>query len=474
MTRRRRKRSEKERRHSREVTTLGGRRLAAGAGVTVGATLLMGGVADATTFTVDTLGDPGPVGTTSLRQAINAINGGTVDPHITFASTLTGTINLNSRLTDFYPVKIEGPGADRITISGQDTSRILYLEPAFPAGIDVTVSGLTFAHGHAEGSQNNRLGAGIFAYNTNLTVSNMVFSQNTAAGDGSGSSGFGGAICVCAHPGGSLTILNSTLSGNTATTSGGGIYNDYAPLTIRNSTINGNSAHSQGGGISVYNGSPVAIENSTITANTLSDPSGTGGGIYSDVRSSGFTLKGVTVTGNSAGHGGGVFDRVNEGAPIAIQDSIVAGNTASVDNPDLAGAFNAAFSLIQTPGGAAVNQAIPGSIIAGQDPQLGPLASNGGPTQTMKPALSSPVIDKGAAFGLTSDQRGAPRPFNVPSIPNSGAPGADGSDIGAVELQASDFPRKCKKKHKKHKKRLAGSAKKKHKKHGCKKKKKKH
>ena len=124
-----------------------------------------------------------------------------------------------------------------------------------------------------------------------------------------------------------------------------------------------------------------------------------------------------------------------------------------------------------------MNETVPGSDILGQDPQLGALAANGGPTQTMKPAATSPVVDQGSAFGLGTDQRGLARPFDAPTIPNSGG---DASDIGAVELQASEVPpvppaaaapvqakkKKCKKK--KHK-RSAESAKKK-----CKKKKKRH
>jgi len=57
----------------------------------------------------------------------------------------------------------------------------------------------------------------------------------------------------------------------------------------------------------------------------------------------------------------------------------------------------------------------------------------------MKPALTSPAIDKGAAFGLTTDQRSSARPVDIPTIPNSGALGADGSDIGAYELPSNVF-----------------------------------
>jgi hypothetical protein len=56
----------------------------------------------------------------------------------------------------------------------------------------------------------------------------------------------------------------------------------------------------------------------------------------------------------------------------------------------------------------------------------------------MAPASNSPAIDQGASSGLTTDQRGVVRPIDFPSIPNSAAAGADGSDIGAYELQPSN------------------------------------
>jgi hypothetical protein len=71
-------------------------------------------------------------------------------------------------------------------------------------------------------------------------------------------------------------------------------------------------------------------------------------------------------------------------------------------------------------------------------PLLGPLQDNGGPTPTMAPAADSPAVDQGAAFGLAADQRGVARPIDLPSIPNTSAPGGDASDIGAVELRPSN------------------------------------
>jgi hypothetical protein len=127
-----------------------------------------------------------------------------------------------------------------------------------------------------------------------------------------------------------------------------------------------------------------------------------------------------------------------------IRNTIVSGNSATTGadvsgsvSPDPPSLITASFSLIGS-----VDSYSPlkqtGPNLIGQDPQLGPLAGNGGTTQTQKPAVTSPVIDQGAAFGLGSDQRGLGRPVEIPTIPN--AAGGDGSDIGAVELQPSELP----------------------------------
>jgi hypothetical protein len=66
------------------------------------------------------------------------------------------------------------------------------------------------------------------------------------------------------------------------------------------------------------------------------------------------------------------------------------------------------------------------------DPLLDSLADNGGPTLTHALLPGSPALDRGNSFGLTTDQRGEPRPFDFASITN--ATGGDGSDIGAFEV----------------------------------------
>src|SRR4051795_10598872 len=98
MSKRQRKRAERRRRHQGEQRL--GRSIATGAGVTVGATLLMGGAAQAAcTCTVDSLADPSDPGHTTLRDALlsaeTLANSGST---ITFASGLSGTIHLGTQL----------------------------------------------------------------------------------------------------------------------------------------------------------------------------------------------------------------------------------------------------------------------------------------------------------------------------------------------------------------------------------------
>jgi predicted outer membrane repeat protein len=485
---------QRRRKENRRLGTDAGRRrrLAAGAGVAVGASLLVGnGAAGAATFTVDSLADPLDAGHTTLRDALTSAetsaNSGST---IVFASGLSGTIHLGSQLPDItYPTTIQGPGAGQISISGDDAVPLFYTHGGAD-GIDVSISGLSLTDGLSQSPATRRNGGAIFNLNADLTVSNAVLSGNTALGD-STHDGYGGAICTCTGYG-SLTVVNSTFHGNTAGGSGGAIYSDNAPLTIKGSTFDSNQAYYRGGAISdCCAAADSTIENSTVTGNsvigdqTTESNSGYGGGVFS-YASTLLTIRGSTVADNDAGiSGGGV--RVDDTAtPITLQNTIVANNTTGDTGPDINGEFNSAFSLIEDGTDATITETVPGSDITGQDPQLSALADNGGPTETLLPATTSPVINKGSAFGLSSDQRAFCRPIVFSGVPNSSAPGADGSDMGAVELQtgvgapcATPTPsqppapapphkkKKCKKK-KKHK-RSAESAKKKK----CKKKKKK-
>lgn len=88
---------------------------------------------------------------------------------------------------------------------------------------------------------------------------------------------------------------------------------------------------------------------------------------------------------------------------------------------------NSVFRVQNTNGCAIIN--LTDYNIYGQDPKLGPLADNGGPTWAHALLPCSPAIDQGNSDSLTTDQRGLPRPYDAPLTANAG----DGSDIGAYE-----------------------------------------
>ena len=106
----------------------------------------------------------------------------------------------------------------------------------------------------------------------------------------------------------------------------------------------------------------------------------------------------------------------------------MAGNQAdSQDSPDVRGELiSSGYNLIQSVNGFDVTGDLTGNII-GQDPRLGPLQDNGGPTWTHALLPDSPAIDHGSARGLTADQRGFARPIDVPGTAKAG-------DIGAFEF----------------------------------------
>src|SRR5437868_1752099 len=195
----------------------------------------------AATVTVINTNDSSPG---SLRQALTTANDGDT---ITFA--VTGTITVT---TGGLPVTknltISGPGADQLSVDGNQGLLVFGIFPDKTA----VISGLTVRNGQI----------GIWSEQATLALSNCVVSLNSVGG-----------VLNDHAPGSSVTVINSTISGNSAGDAGGGISNEYGLLSIVNSTISGNSAQG-GGGIENFEGS-VQIANSTISSNSA----GSGGGI---------------------------------------------------------------------------------------------------------------------------------------------------------------------------------------------------
>ncbi len=396
----RKQRREQQRRRSSAIRSPAGRgRLATGAGISLAAALSAPAAAQATDFTVTTTGDPTPgscdLGDCSLREAVLEAEGNATDDRILFQAAVTGTITLtNGQLDVTKPLEVVGPGAPALTVFAGTGARIFDIDTA-PTD-PVTISGLTLTGANIAGA-----GAAIFSQDAELTVRNATISGNTAANSGGG---------IYSRDS-TTTIESSTIEGNSSTCcAGGGLFSFSNNATITSSTISGNDAN-YGGGVDVFNGT-ITIESSTIAGNDA------------DV------------------YGGGVASSGAAPDPSFL-NTIVAGNT-SPDGPDVSNGagsdeFNAGFSLIGSTSGATVNETFPGSLITGESAQLGVLADNGGPTETRAPAFTSPVVDTGAGPTPSEpgpfDQRGLTRPVDLAAFPNSTAPGANGADMGAVELQ---------------------------------------
>jgi predicted outer membrane repeat protein len=200
--------------------------------------LVLAGGATASAQVVTNSADSGP-GT--LRSAITNAASGAV---ITFAPSLSGaTITLGSTLTINTNLTIDAsalPGG--LQINGNGSVQIFNVAST----ITVFLNSLTITNGFASGGS----GGGIYNGGT-LTLTNCTLSGNS--GD------FGGGI----YSAGTLTLNQCTLSGNSAYF-GGGIYS-AGTLTLNQCTLSGNSAYFGGGGI--YNSGTLTLTYCTLSGN---------------------------------------------------------------------------------------------------------------------------------------------------------------------------------------------------------------
>lgn len=263
---------------------------------------------------------------------------------------------------------------------------------------------------------------------------------------GNGAS-LGGAIS--SQGGGSVVVTNSTLTGNNVTDSGGAIHM-FGHLTLTNSTISNNTAASAAGGAFAAGG--VTMTGSTISGNNA----GTGAGLHFDTSG---TITNSTITGNTAaGDAGGILADDD----LTLQYATITGNTSTTGGTNIhfrgdrmeALTLTSFGSVVANPLGGGTNCAGQGTVITSYNfedanscgfgagtgdqtnagsPQLGALANNGGPTQTMAPSASSGLVDKIPAsspcggVNVTVDQRGLPRPVTA----------GQSCDIGAYEIQVA-------------------------------------
>ncbi|HEX3145653.1 MAG TPA: Ig-like domain-containing protein, partial [Pyrinomonadaceae bacterium] len=319
---------------------------------------------EAQVFVVSNSNDSGPG---SLRDVLsNACSGGKVTfdmspGHVTSPITLTsGELAIGQEQT------IAGPTDTSLVINGNDNSRVFNVN-WWQANLKI--SNLTITGGKANS------GAGIRSEGS-LTIKDSTLTGNNAVG----ADGSGGAIDTTF--GSHLTIINSTISGNTAQGYGGGLRNLANDATLTNVTITNNRADSNGDGLE-YDGGIIQLGSNMNLRNSL-------------------------VAGNFKGTGNTASDLTgNATDPYA---AISRNNLIGVD--DVSTGLDPATNLL-------------GTLANPINPLLGPLADNGGPTRTHLLLLGSPAIKAGVnalADANTTDQRGFSRAVSGPI------------DIGAVEV----------------------------------------
>lgn len=308
------------------------------------------------------------------------------------------------------PITIEGRGAT-VSFSGW-TKWIIH------SSGNLTIHDLT-----SRGAYNAGPGGAVYNMGA-LTVRESAFLNNTATAAYDSDIGAGGAIFNT----GTLIVGHSTFTGNVSRYGGGAILNlGHAELT--DTTFTGNNAFYGGGG-AIRNrlGGTAVITSSTFTGNTSA-----GGGAVSnsgtiDLRNSTFfnnstqgspgtldndgtaSLTAVTISGSGAAYDGSVVR--STGGTLTVRQSIIASN---VTGSACVGAITDLGGNLHYP-----DATCPGALA---DPRLGPLADNGGATQTLALLPGSPALDAipASQCALGTDQRGVLRPYGA------------GCDIGAYE-----------------------------------------
>ncbi|MGQ0700730.1 MAG: choice-of-anchor Q domain-containing protein [Panacagrimonas sp.] len=341
-----------------------------------------------------------------------------------------------------------GSGADTISLPANSTQTLTAALPNISSVITLQGNGSTVRRDPAATTafrifyvgQNDSLtirdttitggrssrGGGIFSYST-LSLSNSTVTGHSASGSG-------GGIYIGAP--GALTLNNSTVSGNTASAvsgGGGGIYSVEA-VTIVNSTLSNNTATgnvARGGGIFTRDGG--TLTDSTVSGNSASK----GGGLYSFAGS--LTLTNNTVSGNSASNQGGGLFQAGGLTVTTLVRSLISGNnspagaeihrsqgTMTASDSNLfghAGLSDAQAFFGFAPGATDINATSTGAGTPLANILDSTLANNGGHTFTHALPVESPAVDAAAGTCAVTDQRGVAR-----------VQGA-ACDIGAVERE---------------------------------------
>jgi hypothetical protein len=262
---------------------------------------------------------------------------------------------------------------------------------------NMTVTLSTIADNHAESNADSAWGGGIYVGRSFLGVESTIADNTTQSSSSSSTAIGGGVVSVDA---GGVELVYSTVSNNKATCTqsgcsalGGGVATagpSADTVSIINSTVSGNSvdAGDDGGGGGVYIGNNKALiaEGATIAFNqTSSTNSSSGGGVETSSPAFGASVVNNTIIAQNTMASG----QLNDAGTIGGLQNVISGSNSIIPNPD-----SSVFMFVTN--------------LGTSDPKLKPLAYNGGSTMTHAIDATSPAFDAGAIDDATPacDQRG--------------------------------------------------------------------
>jgi CSLREA domain-containing protein len=370
----------------------------------------------------------------SLREAIAAANGTADNDNILFALPFFSSpqvITLGGSelvVANNGSLSIYGPGANLLTISGNNASRIL----VSGANVVVNIHNLRFTAGNGAGATNTGRGGAIYNVGGTMVITNSILTGNSAANGGA----LNNAASASPNPvvPANLTLINCIVSNNSSTSSGAAMQNfSTSQLHLRNTTVNNNTSSGTGIASAFQANGMVTITNSTFSGNSA--PAGTGGGVYYN-GTTGLVITNSTLAGNSSNVGGGGLHRTGTTAIANVRNSIIADNAGAATTPDVLGAITSQGNNIVENVGTST-----GWVMSDQqnvDPLLAPLGFYGGFGMTHYLLSTSPAINMGnncvldlscgvanPPVAVTTDERGVGRPFGATV------------DIGAVEASST-------------------------------------
>ena len=346
-------------------------------------------------------------GDVSLREALALAAQYDGADIIEFDPSLAGgTITLQNsldRLIVDSDVEIRGLGSNQLTVNGGGAG---YHQGVFlvDSGVVATIRDLKITGAAAVPGPPGTVGpfnGGGIHNSGNLTLNHVIITGNIGLLGGGIAQETAGAV---------LTVIDSTIDGNTGYSPGGGVYASAGTVSIVSSTISNNSSM-MGAGIYIQNTAAVTLSNSTLSGNqneairiagTTSSLMVLNSTISNNTQSNSFP---ATITA------GGVN---SSGTNVTIVNSILAGNTGG----DIYGTVNGLSHHNLVGNGSegtlvnGTNSNLVGTSSSPINAYLGALANNGGPTQTHLPLANSPASNAGdntAASSLSIDQRGKTR-----------------------------------------------------------------